>query len=38
MNKHQRITLRRIFQAPTPGDILWDDILGLFNALGATIA
>jgi hypothetical protein len=37
LNKKQRNILRRLFQTPTPADIPWDDIISLFEALGATI-
>jgi hypothetical protein len=35
-NKHQK-TLRAIFTNPVPVDILWVDIVTLFETLGATI-
>jgi hypothetical protein len=35
-NKHQK-TLRAIFTTPVPVDILWVDIVTLFETLGATI-
>ncbi|MBU0986117.1 MAG: type II toxin-antitoxin system HicA family toxin [Proteobacteria bacterium] len=37
MNKKQRQTLARIFEKPERSDIAWNDIEGLFKALGAEI-
>jgi hypothetical protein len=37
VNARQRRTLRRIFDQPTPADIPWADIVGLFLALEATV-
>lgn len=38
MNSKRRKTLRAIFTAPIPADILWTDIIKLFEALGATVS
>ncbi len=38
MNKKQRQTLSRIFEKPERSDISWNDIEGLFKALGAEIS
>jgi len=38
MNRKQRQTLERIFEKPDRSDILWDDIIGLFKALGADVS
>jgi hypothetical protein len=38
MNKKQRQTLERIFDKPERSDITWNDIEGLFKALGAEIS
>ena len=38
MNKKQRQTLARIFEKPERSDISWNDIEGLFKALGAEIS
>ena len=35
MNKKQRQTLQKVFEKPERSDILWNDIEGLFLALGA---
>jgi len=37
MNKKQRQTLQKIFEKPEPSDISWNDIEGLFTALGAEV-
>ncbi len=37
MNTKQRKTLGLIFTTPIPAEIPWDDIEGLFKALGADI-
>ena len=37
MNKKQRQTLQKIFKKPERSDILWNDIEGLFLALGAEV-
>jgi hypothetical protein len=37
MNNKQRKVLQAIFSDPVPSDILWSDILKLFETLGATI-
>lgn len=37
MNSKQRKTLEQIFENPARSDVKWEDILSLFNALGATI-
>jgi predicted HicB family RNase H-like nuclease len=38
MNTKQRRTLEAIFRKPVPASLPWDDIEGLFAALGAEIA
>jgi hypothetical protein len=38
MKKKQRQALTRIFETPERSDISWDDIEGLFQALGAQIS
>jgi len=38
MIKKQRQTLYKIFEKPERPDILWNDIEGLFKALGAEIS
>ena len=38
MNKKQRQTFERIFDRPERSDILWNDIEGLFKAMGADIS
>jgi hypothetical protein len=38
MNRKQRQTLQRVFEKPDRPDILWDDIMGLFKALGADVS
>ena len=37
MNTKQKKTLHNIFHNPIKGSILWQDVEGLFNALGAHI-
>jgi hypothetical protein len=37
VNKKQRQTLQKIFEKPERSDILWNDIEGLFIALGAEV-
>lgn len=37
MNSKRRKTLEAIFTDPVPADILWADVVKLFEALGATI-
>ncbi len=37
MNKKQRQTLQKVFEKPERSDILWNDIEGLFLALGAEV-
>jgi len=37
MNSQQRRTLARIFAEPTPVDLRWSEIEGVFRALGAEI-
>lgn len=37
MNKKQRQTLQRVFEKPERADISWNDIEGLFIALGAEV-
>jgi len=37
MNKKQRQTLRKIFEKPECSDISWNDIEGLFIALGGEV-
>ncbi len=37
MNKKQRQTLQKIFEKPERSDISWNDIEGLFIALGADV-
>ena len=37
MNKKQRQTLQRVFKKPERADISWNDIEGLFIALGAEV-
>ena len=37
MNKKQRQTLQKIFEKPERADISWNDIEGLFIALGAEV-
>ncbi|MCA1667774.1 MAG: type II toxin-antitoxin system HicA family toxin [Thermomicrobia bacterium] len=37
MNTKQRRTLEAIFKKPVPASLPWDDIEGLFTALGAEI-
>jgi len=37
MNKKQRQTLQKIFEKPERSDISWNDIEGLFTALGAEV-
>lgn len=37
MNKKQRQTLQKIFERPERSDIKWNDIEGLFIALGAEV-
>jgi len=36
-NAKQRKTLRKIFAKPIPNDILWTDIVSLFNYMGFTV-
>ncbi|MDF1591048.1 MAG: type II toxin-antitoxin system HicA family toxin [Desulfobacterales bacterium] len=38
MNKKQRQTLAKIFEKPERSDISWNDIEGLFKALGAEVS
>jgi hypothetical protein len=38
VNTKQRLTHKRIFENPTPGDLKWKDIESLFEALGAEIS
>ena len=38
MNRKQRQTLSKIFEKPERPDISWNDIEGLFKALGAEIS
>jgi len=38
VNKKQRQTLERIFEKPKRSDISWNDIEGLFKALGTEIS
>ena len=38
MNKKQRQTLAKIFEKPERSDISWNDIEGLFEALGAEVS
>jgi hypothetical protein len=38
MNKKQRQTLEQIFQKPERSDVFWNDIEGLFKALGGEIS
>jgi hypothetical protein len=38
MNKKQRQTLRKVFEKPERSDISWNDIEGLFIALGAEVS
>lgn len=37
MNRKQRQTLAKIFEKPERPDVSWNDIEGLFKALGAEI-
>lgn len=37
LNAKQRKTLHAIFQQPTRSDVNWNDIIGLFKALGAYV-
>jgi hypothetical protein len=37
VNKKQRQTLQKIFEKPERSDISWNDIEGLFIALGAEV-
>lgn len=37
LNRKQRKTLAAVFENPIRSDILWSDIVGLFEALGATV-
>jgi hypothetical protein len=37
MNKKQRQTLQKVFEKPERSDISWNDIEGLFIALGAEV-
>jgi len=37
MNKKQRQTLQKVFEKPERADISWNDIEGLFIALGAKV-
>jgi hypothetical protein len=37
MNKKQRQTLQKVFEKPERADISWNDIEGLFIALGAEV-
>ena len=37
MNNKQKKTLKRLFEDPVSGNILWSDIESLLSALGATI-
>ena len=37
MNKKQRQTLRKIFEKPERSDISWNDIKGVFIALGGEV-
>ncbi|PQP35183.1 hexulose-6-phosphate synthase [Desulfobacteraceae bacterium SEEP-SAG9] len=37
MNKKQRQTLQKVFEIPERADISWNDIEGLFIALGAEV-
>jgi len=37
MNKKQRQTLQKVFEKPERADIYWNDIEGLFIALGAEV-
>ncbi len=37
MNNKQRKTLQAIFSNPVPANVLWSDVVKLFEALGATI-
>ena len=37
MNKRQRQTLHKVFEKPERADISWNDIEGLFKALGAEV-
>jgi hypothetical protein len=37
VNKKQRQTLQKIFEKPERADISWNDIEGLFIALGAEV-
>jgi len=37
MNRKQQQTLQRIFEKPERADISWNDIEGLFIALGAEV-
>lgn len=37
MNKKQRQTLQKVFEKPERADIPWNDIEGLFIALGAEV-
>jgi len=37
MNKKQWQTLQKVFEKPERSDILWNDIEGLFLALGAEV-
>ena len=38
MNKKQRQTLAKVFEKPERSDIYWNDIEGLFKALGAEVS
>lgn len=37
MNSKRTKTLEAIFRDPVPADILWEDIIKLFEALGASV-
>ena len=37
MNKKQRQTLQKVFEKPDRADISWNDVEGLFIALGAEV-
>ncbi len=38
VNRRQQNTLSAIFDDPVRSDILWSDIISLFNALGAEVS
>ena len=38
LNNKQRKVLESIFTDPVPANINWNDVMSLFNALGATVA